>query len=448
MSILETIKEKLYHKDYAKLEKRRKFWNISYDVDDEYVDGVDGKGNPIITKVRCEDNEDYKYRKLCTVPRNHCKIILDRYNGVVFRNSPRRSEENTDYLDFIANADISGNPINKVMSLALKDAQINGSAILVADHTGSSGTRTLAQARAENERPFIRVVNPSALLNWSVNDGILTEVLIKLVSENGVPFVKYYNDEMFIDFSIKDNKVYEQIDSGSHGYPRIPVVMLVESDFAQIQPIAELQKDLANKLSLKNVELCQKVYTQDVFVGELPELDENGNVDVTIGGSSRIIYLGPDGKLERIGADVAAAERLSEEIADIERAIYRVSGLVSSNPFDVGSPQSGVSKAYDDAQSSDIARSLAAATQNAENNIVSLIMLANHGFEPAKAVYDKEFSINSKSVAINEVKELLRLPIPDVLKTNTIKSLKNGYFSLSEEEEDLFNEQIEASSNI
>lgn len=409
------------------------------------MDGRDAHNKPILTKFRCEDQADYQYRKDITKPRNHLGIIIDRYNGFVFRKDPVRSEEALSYSEFIEAADLSNNDLNTVMSEALKAAQVDGFSILVADTTATPGVKTLAQAKAENARPFIRVVEANSLINWNIIDGYLTEALILYEDAEGKPFARYYNDTKIIDYSYSKASLGGVINEYDHGYGDIPVVMLDPGfpGYSQAAPIAELQQELTTTLSLLKVEQTQSVYTQQAFFGEPPELAEDGRPPAQVGGSSKILYLGQDGKLERIGADVAASDALRRDIDDTEKAIYRISGLASSNPFQVGQPQSGVSKAYDDAQAADVARMLSRATQQAENKIMDLIFVANYNFKPAVAIYDKEFTLNTISSDLERTQQLIGSEVPDVLKSNNIRSMKNRHFSLNGEEEELFNEQLE-----
>lgn len=435
--------ELLFHEDYKTEQTKTKFWDLSYRCGVDYIDGKDARNKPLLKKFRCEEDDDYIYRKDVTKPRNHVGNILNKMNGYVFRTPAERPEQDQKYIDFTNNASLSGETIDKVMKRGLLYAQIEGKSYLVADHTNTSAeVKTLAQARADGDRPFIRVVRTYSVINWSENDNILTEIAILYTDENGQKFVRYYDEQYVQDFYVDEDDNIVSIGTViPHNYPTLPVVVL-KPDFAndsQAESLSELQQELTFWLSLLNVEGTKNVYTLHTFTGVLPpdynDESKTSNRAKFSMGTNSIVYLGEQGSLNRMGADTSACTVLMDVINKVEEAIYRQAGIAAGNPLaQSGNPQSGLSKIFDQKDLASILLTLADAAEYAENKITDIIFRAESNMEVMPARYDKAFDIPDYEQDLNEIEMTSNLKIPNIIKRKAINGFISTFFDLTEEE--------------
>ena len=431
------------HKDYKNLQTKISFWKASYRCDSDLLQEKDAHSRPILTQFSCEPSQDYEYRKKVTKPRAHVGNILSKMNGYIFRNPPSRSLSTPAFLDFVRTASLKGDPLDKVIKKALLDAQIEGCSYLVADNTNTTAEqKTLAQARAEGDRPFVRVVSRESVLNWVENDGYLTEAIVLYQNTDGQFFIRHYTDLTIQDFLLDDS--LKIVSSGallSHGYASIPIVRL-KPDFAtnsQCESLAELQQELTFWLSLLAVEGTKSVYTLHTFTGTPPPPEQDGKrLNVSMGTNS-IIYLGEEGSLGRIGAETSASTALMEIISKVEQALYRQAGMASGDPFATNQPQSGLSKLFDQKDLASVLITLADAAEHAENQIIKLL------FNPSEnqvSFYDKSFDLATYTDQLSEVEQTIEMKLPNVLKRQTIDELMNKHFSLTEEEQSEYEAQL------
>lgn len=435
-----------YKKNYEKELKKVNFWRASYRVDTDYLTEKDAKGQSILMTFPCEGSSEYQYRLQNTKPRNHCGGIIKKQNGFVFKAPIERPEEDVDYQEFIKDCDLAGKTMDEFMQKSLLCSQIDGYTAIVIDHTNKTGeTKTLQQARADGDRYFLRLIKKESIVNATVNDDVLTEIIIRYVDEEGRDFIRYYNKTFVQDYLVDDqDKVVAAGQAVAHGYVDIPVVIhkpMFESG-SQIEPIAELQQGLAQTLSYMAVEIASSVYTLHAYVGEQPEPDENGKIPNVTLGNNRVIYLGESGSLQRIGADQNASTILQTQIEKTEEAIYRTAGVVSASPFQSNAPQSGLSKMYDMADLASILTILASSCEQAENKAMQVLFETMKGLAPADAQYDRDFDLPDFMGELTELKEVLTIGIPEVVKENHVRGFVSRNYQLNEEEQARFESEM------
>jgi len=435
-----------FPKNHSQVMDKVIFWRASYKTDTDYINSKDAHGEPILMQFPCEGSSEYNYRKSNTKPRGHCGPIIKKQNYFVFKGPIERPEEDVDYQEFTKNCDLAGNTLDEFMQKSLLNAQIDGYSAIVVDHTNQTGeTKTLAQARADGDRYFLRHVKRDAVVAMSVNDDILTEIIIIFVDEYGNRFARYYNRTDIQDYQLDDKfNVVGISEMVPHGYTDIPVG-LHQPHFdseSQIEPLAELQQGLTQVLSYMAVEIATSIYTLHAFMGELPETDENGKVPNVQLGSNRIVYMSREGKIERIGADTNAASVLQEQIDKTEEAIYRTAGIAAASPFKTGPAQSGLSKIYDLHDLSAILGTLSVSCEMAENKAMDVLFSTMKGLNPADASYDKDFDIPDIMAEITELREVLSLALPDVVKKSHIRIFVSRNYDLNEEEQAKLAEEL------
>lgn len=452
-------KEVLLHKNFHSMVNQAKFHNLSFLGGQDYVYGKDGRGNPILGKLSCREQDlSYRIRQEATIPRNYCGLLIKRDNSDIFRSPPKRSEEDPRYIEFVKNCTLGGANLDRTMRKALQIAQIEKRCYLVADHTNTKAeVKTLAQARADGDRPFIRVLHVDQVLNWTELDGTLVECIVSYEDQEGNSFIRYYNDEIVQDFYIDQDSenlggaitaIGEPI---AHGYTyrgqnSIPVVVL-EPDFegvAQIEALALLQKELTRWVSLRAVEGPNTLFTLTLASGVVgqsefnngQETDKQANLPIMTTGTDTVVLTGTDGgTFQRVGADATATVTISEVINEVIKDIYRMAGRSGGNPLATGQPQSGVSKIFDQKDLANILLALSEACEYAENQIVSLILEREYRYMPAPVFYERDFDNPSMSEASEEVEVFSNIRVPNVMKRKRIEMLRSEYFTFNEEEQ-------------
>jgi len=160
-------------------------------------------------------------------------------------------------------------------------------------------------------------------------------------------------------------------------------------------------------------------------------------------GVSNILYLGEEGTIQRLGADVSACTVLMEVIGKVEEAIYRQAGIAAGNPLaQSGNPQSGLSKIFDQKDLASILLTLAYTAEHSEKEITKLIFQAESNMEVAPVEYDKDFDIPDYEQDLNQMEMTSNLKIPNVVKRKAIDGFISTFFELDDDERSEYEAQL------
>lgn len=216
-----------------------------------YLGGKVYKDGDYLLQHPFESATNYARRKETSYYYNYCGPIVDIFVSHLFRKPATRDFGSlTDDLlfgSFYWDADYEGSSLTQFMRDAQRHASIYGRVSIIVDKP-SMAVSTRAEAIENDVRPYLTLVTPENLLDWSfVRLGSGRQVLdmVKIREENGLYRVwtrsswKLYR----IDPETSDVTL---VDSGEHGLGTVPMVNLYNKrSIAKMVGTSDLQ-DLAD----------------------------------------------------------------------------------------------------------------------------------------------------------------------------------------------------------
>jgi hypothetical protein len=147
--------------------------------------------------------------------------------------------------------------------------------------------------------------------------------------------------------------------------------------------------------------------------------------------------------LDKLGADVAQAASLREQLNYEIQEMYRAAGLSSGSPTQVAQPESGVAKAFAFNEIEARLSAIGSAAEHAENLVLQRAL--GDGY-PGDATYPTTFDAPDLSAELDYLIRILTAPVASVLKEAAQKTYAAKAFSLTPEEQTEFCRQIEEST--
>lgn len=149
---------------YARHRERWQFLLNSYVGGEEYRKGA------YLTRYQLETDSEYAARLASTPLDNHCKSIISLYISFLFRQEPRRELGSLDSViwieDFVNNSDYDGRSFTAFMKDVAIWTQVFGhSWVCIAKP--NIGAVTAADEIAQNVRPYVSVLTPLTVVDWS-----------------------------------------------------------------------------------------------------------------------------------------------------------------------------------------------------------------------------------------------------------------------------------------
>ncbi len=448
------------HASYDADRVARAFWRASYRCGRTYITGVDALGETVLVRHEREQDDSFRRRQRCAKPRNYCGPITRQYNDFVFRREAtgRDQETNPVYQQLLVDADGRGTPLVKLMRGALKRAQIEREVYILPDSTKPAGAAmTQAQAQAAKVRTVIRVIGADSVLWWRDLDGVLVEALVLFTDAQGVEFARWYGPSTTMDVALRQDEKAGQVVASlgaevKHPYGPCPLERLRplfddsdDSDASpgesQIAPLAELQQDVANKLSLLDSELYDSTFSQWIASGV--DKARVGPLDM---GNTRVICLpDPASRFDCVGADPAQANTLREVIADIVRELYRIAEISAGNPTEAGAPESGIAKAFKFNGLAANLSALADACEAAENGVMRRIFLALSLGESPAVDYPGDFDSPDFAAELETVIRVTAAStLPATIKRTVARRFADRCLSLDRDQAADFEAELEA----
>lgn len=422
-----TVGKKLpYHSDWAKIEKRWKFWEASVKVNEDYVDSKDSRGYPIIKQWDCESRRNYKNRLTRTSPRNYIANIINLYNGSVFRNEPERDAA---LSDFIEDADGRGSSLNTIMSTTLVNTLVYGFSLTLLENN-IGGSLSVAQAKLNNEEPRIVNIDPWSLINWKILDGFLLEALITFVDQNGTPFARYYNRDNVRDIFFNEKGVITGLgEELPHGFSDIPLALsrlsILSNSF--IEPLAQTQMHINNLLSLLGTELYSQTYTRWLISGMdgISQMTKEEREQLTLElGSNELLIVPEQVNVSRMSSDVSQSAAIRDTIKEDTDELNKAASLGEA----VATDSSGEARALARENFKTTASLMSSSIESAENYIIRLIgEITSRDYE--KSYYSRQYQEPDYKEDVLELRDLLSLDIGDEIKQKAVENFRITYFA-------------------
>lgn len=329
MTIIQTIDDQIAailssKKTYNDYQPRWQYLLESYMGGNEYREGTH------LTRYVNETPAEYQARVRATPLDNHCSSVVQVYNSFLFREEPERDlgslDNNPDALAFLRDADLDGRSLDAFMKDVSTWATVFGHCwIMVAKP--SIGAVTRAEELAQGIRPYVSLITPLVVLDWSWQRGVngaYELVYFKYIEEinDSQRTVKEWTRETVRTTTVDIDKrliTYDMLEVNGLGY--IPAVCAYSTrspvrgvGVSDITDIADAQKMLYN---------INSEIEQSIRIDSHPSLVKTNETQAGIGAGSIIAMpenLDPGLKpyiLDYNGAEISAMLAVKENIVGI-----------------------------------------------------------------------------------------------------------------------------------
>jgi hypothetical protein len=232
---------------------------------ESYLGGADYRQGQHLTRYQLETANEYLARLQSTPLENHCKSVVSVYNSFLFREDPDRdfgSISNAVELDsFLKDADLDGRSLNSFMKDVATWSSVFGHCWIIMAKP-SVGAVTRADELAAGVRPYVSLVTPLTVMDWSWHrqpNGYYALDYLKYVEEitGDVQVIKEWTPETITTWEVDINKRLinmEVVEDNELG--RIPAViaygnrsMVRGLGISDISDIADAQRFIYNNTS-------------------------------------------------------------------------------------------------------------------------------------------------------------------------------------------------------
>lgn len=137
---------------------------------ESYIGGEEYRRAQHLTRYQLETDAEYVARLKTTPLDNHCQSVISVYNSFLFRKDPDREfgalEMNPELKDFLRDADMDGRNLNAFMKDVSTWASVFGHCWIIIAKP-NVGAQTLADEMAQGVRPYVSLLTPLTVLDWS-----------------------------------------------------------------------------------------------------------------------------------------------------------------------------------------------------------------------------------------------------------------------------------------
>ena len=373
---------------------------------------------------RLEDSTDYSERKERGYYLNFCDTLPTIYNSYIFQNNIERSAD-PNLIGFRSNVDGKGTSIDDFIKKVGYYSSIFGVCHVIVDMPAvkkKTNASVLSKADTQGISPFARIVLPTQLKDWSVDEfGNFNWVLIEYT---------YYRDsdpeverEEEIHYKLITKENWKVVDEDGNpvkfedGSPNqgpntlgiVPIITAYHKNSDEDDKVGEsMLKDIVyiniivlNWCSLIDEQFARNCFSQLVIPdkGSIAEAVEAGNANplLTVGNTSVFTF---DGESQHppqfISPDVKTITVKWSLVEDHIKEMYRLSGLLSGTS-DLYAPQSGRASQFGFLSTNAALAEKALSYQNLENKMSKLAYLQLgvdvSGYENVK--YPTSFDLES-----------------------------------------------------
>jgi hypothetical protein len=245
--------------EYGRLRPRWQF------LLDSFMGGDDYRRAGYLTKYVLEQTGEYNARLLSTPLDNHCASIISTYLSFLFRNDIERDfadwEDRLDVESFLEDCDFEGRSFNAFMKDVAQWASVFGHCWVMMNKP-NIGATTLADELAGGVRPYMSVITPLVVNDWTWErdiNGQYRLVYLKYIEEvmDKITILREWTPETIKTWVLDDNKKEAQIRSEEpNQLGMIPAVLVYNrksivrgQGTSDIGDIADVQRMIYNLTS-------------------------------------------------------------------------------------------------------------------------------------------------------------------------------------------------------
>jgi hypothetical protein len=257
--LLDYAKLSMTNFEYGRMRPRWQFLLDSFSGGDDYRRGS------YLTRYVLEQNNEYNQRLLNTPLQNHCASIISVYMSFLFRQDIERDfggwEGQADLESFLEDTDYDGRNFNAFMKEAATWAAVFGHTWVIMSKP-NVGAQTLGQEQDMGVRPYMNIVSPLVVNDWSWERKINGEyelVYIKYIEDvvDKITILKEITPTEIRTWELDDSKKEAHIRSVEvNTLGRVPAIIVYNKKnivrgqgVSDIQDIADVQRMIYNMTS-------------------------------------------------------------------------------------------------------------------------------------------------------------------------------------------------------
>ena len=238
---------------------------IWQDLLTSYMGGEDYKQANNLTRYQLETDKEYAQRIRSTPLENHCRSVISVYVSFLFREPPQRElgslESFPEVESLLEDADYDGRSMDNFMKECSIWSSVYGHCWVLVSKP-NIGAQTLAEERTAGVRPYLCVINPIAVLDWTYTRDSVGKYMLSLLKyvedvNGNLKTVKTWRTDTIRTTVVDEKKdmiVSDIIEPNQLG--KIPAVTVYSTrspvrglGISDIQDLAMAQKFIYNALS-------------------------------------------------------------------------------------------------------------------------------------------------------------------------------------------------------
>jgi hypothetical protein len=292
------------------------------------------EGEEYLPRHPKEERGDYDRRLRRAVLFNAVRRTVSGYVGMVFRRSPVLQDDVPEVIvDHAYNIDLQGNDLSVFARDAFEAAVLDGHCFIHIDAPVATDERqvsgSLAEIRAQNRRPFWRIVNKTAVINarWELVDGeqrltmvIIAETVTEPTGEYGEAVVEQFRELYPGGWRLwrRDDDRLVLYDEGMTTLPYVPLVPVYANRTAWLMSEPPLVD-----LAYENVEHWQVRSDHRHALGfasiPIPVFIGQQRKDIEWGANRAIFLPSENAKAQMLESSGSSIGESRQELSDIER---------------------------------------------------------------------------------------------------------------------------------
>lgn len=224
-----------------------------------YMGGSSYKRGDYLLQHPFESSANYERRKETAYYYNYCAPIVDVFTSHLFKKGAVRDYGNLSgdplFQSFLFDADLNGANFHQFMRDGARFASIYGHVSFIIDKPGVE-TKTKAEARDKDIRPYITMVTPENVLDWTYardERGSLNLSMVKIYEGAGEYRIWTKEDWSLWKVTVNDDddESVKLLDSGDHSLGKVPIVTLYNKSttirmkgVSDLEDIADINKNI------------------------------------------------------------------------------------------------------------------------------------------------------------------------------------------------------------
>lgn len=331
------------HPDYDRHIDEWRFFIRSYFGGKAYKEGNYLLQHPF------ESSANYKRRKETSYYYNYCAPVVDIYVSHLFRRDAKRGYGSLSgdrlFDSFLSDADLEGNTLRHFIREAQRFASIYGRVSVIVDKP-----RAAASTRAEAElcgiRPYLTLVTPENLLDWSYIRDITGRYVLDMVKVREARHTyRIWSRDGWELWVISGGGDASLMDSGWHGLGEVPVVNIYNKrsgirmlGLSDIQDIADINKNIFYLCSD-----AREIIENTAFPMLAMPYARGDSLDKEVGPRNILQFdpAEPNSKPYWLEAPHSSLSEIREWVKQDIAEIYRIAKMGGIKPEDTLNPKSG-----------------------------------------------------------------------------------------------------------